>query len=691
MSSRIPSHRVGLWFVAVAALVLIGRSSAQTLAAPAIKPLAEPAATFDLAKNFEPNLVLDGPWRFQFGDDPSGNKGWASPSFDDSHWAFIRPDRSWSEQGVKDQGGSLWYRGKLLVPAGTEPLGLYLRFIWGSYQVFADGQLLATQGWLPPHPHPASWPPRVVSLPYSGNAGAHTVQLAIRVWADPTGVAAFRSGLHSGSRVGTVAAVQSRLERETLADAWNQVDVVSLAMLETLAGVAALALFAFRRTEKEYLWFGVYLLLSATERELYLSLRFHVISLTLGDAGRFLEGLDAVSAIFFYRYLLDARRSGAFWLAVVSSSLYALSYFTDRWTSIRVQDIEGALFLPYYIWVIALVLQRVRQGRPDARLLLVPALAQSLFPMLIAVVDLCLAYGWMHDSPTWFYELLHWPFPISTSDLINTLFLLAMLAILIYRFSRTRLHEEAFEREREAARTVQQVIIPAEIPPIPGFVISNVYSPFGEVGGDFFQIIPCEGPAHPGSVLFVIGDVSGKGLPAAMTVSLLVGTFRTLAHYTQSPCEILAAMNGRLIDRSNGGFTTCLILRADRDGTLVVANAGHLSPYCDGNELAVEPGLPLGLDPIPVYPASTFQLEPGAQLTLLTDGVVEARSKTGELFGFARTASISRDSAESIARTAQTFGQDDDITVLSLRYVSAPESEATERADTSWRRDHLSA
>ena len=86
----------------------------------------------------------------------------------------------------------------------------------------------------------------------------------------------------------------------------------------------------------------------------------------------------------------------------------------------------------------------------------------------------------------------------------------------------------------------------------------------------------------------MIGDVSGKGMPAAMTVSLLVGTVRTLAHYTQSPGEILTAMNQRMLARSQGGFTTCLVLRLDANGKLTVANAGHLAPYINGSES--EPG-----------------------------------------------------------------------------------------------------
>lgn len=189
------------------------------------------------------------------------------------------------------------------------------------------------------------------------------------------------------------------------------------------------------------------------------------------------------------------------------------------------------------------------------------------------------------------------------------------------------------------------------------------------MGGDFFQILPT---ANNGA-LIVIGDVSGKGMPAAMAVSLLVGTVRTLAHYTQSPAEILTAMNQRMLARSKDGFTTCLVLRIDSGGTATVANAGHLAPYLGAQEFPVDSGLPLGLSAESVYTESSFHLDTGQELTLLTDGVAEARAKTGELFGFERTASISTLSAEHIAATAKAFGQQDDITVLKIRRCPVPE------------------
>jgi hypothetical protein len=232
---------------------------------------------------------------------------------------------------------------------------------------------------------------------------------------------------------------------------------------------------------------------------------------------------------------------------------------------------------------------------------------------------------------------------------------------------RDRIEKHRLATELEAAKAVQQVLVPEEIPEVEGLAISAVYRPFGEVGGDFFQILPI---ADSGA-LVVIGDVSGKGMQAAMMVSLLLGKLQVLVESTTSPAAILEGMNHRLQGRSGGGFTTCLVLRVDGDGLATVANAGHITPYCDGREIAVEGGLPLGLTESAKYSETTFRLERGAQLTLVTDGVVEARSSTGELLGFERTAALSVGTAEAIAGAAQAFGQDDDITVLTVRFAGS--------------------
>jgi hypothetical protein len=258
-----------------------------------------------------------------------------------------------------------------------------------------------------------------------------------------------------------------------------------------------------------------------------------------------------------------------------------------------------------------------------------------------------------------------WQWQYTTSGI--TLLGAATLTILVRDLIHDRSEKQRLAAELAASRAVQQVLIPDEIPIVPGFRIQSVYKPFGEVGGDFFQIVP----RPDGSVLIAIGDVSGKGMPAAMMVSLLVGTLHALVESTASPAQLLAGLNRLIQGRSHGGFTTCLILHAGADGTVTFANAGHIPPYRNGVELQSENNLPLGLNAQTVYLESTLHFDAGDRLTLLTDGVVEARSKTGELFGFERTAAISIQAAEKVAQSAQSFGQEDDITVLTVARTAA--------------------
>ena len=251
---------------------------------------------------------------------------------------------------------------------------------------------------------------------------------------------------------------------------------------------------------------------------------------------------------------------------------------------------------------------------------------------------------------------------ISFDQLSSFLIRIVVSILLMRRFIRGVREKKQIESEMEQARQVQQVLIPEALPSIAGFEIHSEYHSALQVGGDFFQILPLAG----NGVLVVIGDVSGKGIPAAMTVSLLVGAFRVEANITQQPGAILAAINEQMLGRSRNGFTTCLVVRIDADGSLTAANAGHLAPYIAGKEVEIESGLPLGLSADVRYPETRLAMSIGSQLTLITDGVAEARDAAGQLFGFERTEAISGQSAGQIALIAQQFGQEDDITVLTL-------------------------
>jgi serine phosphatase RsbU (regulator of sigma subunit) len=219
------------------------------------------------------------------------------------------------------------------------------------------------------------------------------------------------------------------------------------------------------------------------------------------------------------------------------------------------------------------------------------------------------------------------------------------------------------------AQEVQQVLMPKEQAGIPGLNIETVYRPAREVGGDFFQIVQ-----HPtnGSALIVAGDVAGKGLKAGMLVALLVGAIRTVTDSSFDPEFVLNVLNRRLIRRGDAQ-ATCLVLHIGADGDVTIANAGHLPPYLNGEPLDMEGALPLGIVEAAEPSLLHFQLEPGGTLLLMSDGIAEATNAEGDLFGFERIRELLRSkmSAADLAAAAEEFGQEDDISVISLTRTAA--------------------
>lgn len=614
-------------------------------------------------------VSLDGQWRFHPGDDA----GWADPNFDDSQWPLISSTEGWGEQGYKNMSGLAWYRVRIVIPEGGRPLALYVPDIDTSCQIYADGQMIGEFGGMPPHPRAYPSIPQTFRIPASVSAHAHAALIAIRVWHWPVWSLYYSGGLQGGIYAGRADLIDRYSALRADHTEQRSFSVILFAVLMALAGLTALALFAFRPREQEYLWFGVAQLVAVALSAFGILTRSFPVSITVRDhIFTFLGTLGQLLFVGFYIYLLRARPNWFFWLAISiigGFDLFSIWVYVTWPISVATYAALGNLAsLPIVVWVDVLIIRRAIEGYPDARLVLVPQLIADLWGEGLAMGLMLFQMGWSKSNPSNLDYVWQHPFPIPISLIVGLLFLLAMLAILIRRFARTSLHEERMAGEFEAARTVQQVLIPDEIPEVPGFAVEAVYKPASEVGGDFFQIIP----APNGGVLAVIGDVSGKGMRAAMTVSLLVGTVRTLAHYTQCPEEILRAMNQRMLGRSQCGFTTCLVLHVEADGAGRVANAGHLPPYIDGTELEVEGGLPLGLSADSTYPESAFQLDPDRRLALMTDGVVEARNRSGELFGFERAQTIAMQSPASIASKAQAFGQQDDITVVTLSLAALP-------------------
>jgi hypothetical protein len=307
---------------------------------------------------------------------------------------------------------------------------------------------------------------------------------------------------------------------------------------------------------------------------------------------------------------------------------------------------EVALFI--------LVVQGFRQGKSTDRLIAWVFLGYFLVRMPLSTSFQHLTgIGGVVNLGSW-----AWPYPVLVVILLGSV----ILAVFVRDLIRDRGDKMQLAAEIAAARSVQQYLIPDQLPMTPGLAITSEYRPAREVGGDFFQVLP--DPAD-GSVLIVVGDVAGHGMKAGMLATLIIGAIRTAAVFTTDPARIVALLNARMHTR---GLATCLALRIEKDGKATLANAGHLPPYLNGQELPVEGALPLGAIPSVDFPVMRFQFAEGDTLMLMSDGVAEAQTADGRLFGFERIGAMlcEHATAAALAAAAQAHGQEDDITVLTV-------------------------
>jgi serine phosphatase RsbU (regulator of sigma subunit) len=265
--------------------------------------------------------------------------------------------------------------------------------------------------------------------------------------------------------------------------------------------------------------------------------------------------------------------------------------------------------------------------------------------------------------------------PILVQEILSTILILAII-FAVYRYILTEAARQRIVREElKSAQELQRVLIPEALPRLPGFAITSAYQPAAEVGGDFFQLVAVD----RNTSILVVGDVSGKGLKAAMTVSLIIGALRTLTDLTSQPDKILEMLNRRMMGRLQNGFVTCLVIRISSDGACMAASAGHPAPFVGDVEVSIPPALPLGMDADAKYEKQPFDLRVGTRLTVYTDGLLEARNGDGELFGFNRLEKLIslRPDAKQAVDTAIEFGQDDDITVLTVTRLDVGQRSST--------------
>ncbi len=238
---------------------------------------------------------------------------------------------------------------------------------------------------------------------------------------------------------------------------------------------------------------------------------------------------------------------------------------------------------------------------------------------------------------------------------------------------------QRFEQELEVAKLIQQNFLPKQLPELSGWQVAAYYRPAREVGGDFYDVIPLPG----GKVGFVVGDVTDKGVPAALVMAATRSVLRASAQRLVEPGETLERVNEHLCpDMPEKMFVTCLYGVLDTaTGHFRFANAGHDLPYvktAEGSEELRARGMPLGLMPGMPYEEKETVLQPGDSLLLHSDGVVEAHDPDGEMFGFPRLKQcvadypgggelIDRVLSDLHAHTGPDAEQEDDITMVVLQ------------------------
>jgi len=589
---------------------------------------------------------LNGMWRWHAGDDVR----WAAPSFDDSNWPILKiPGPS------PQTAGLYWVRLQIRMGALSSP-ALLLGPIAAAYELYWDGKPLGNFG----HPCAQSFVPRWQIFPLTNSeaaTGQHT--LALRGC----------NAMYPGTRIGGVLPVDNRIgERTSLEEVQTALlarDFRS-ALLELLiaftiflAGCYFLLLPPSVAQGAAFRWLGAFLIARALVDfdEFYVNFGPLVLPATL--VGRFTWMFVCVGPVFWIEFAYSLFRRRVPWLVRCLEILFLM------WTVNALLHITSSFgFLTAWTFILGLVpplavaTDEARKRTPGAGVVLAIFSGYAI-ASLIASADVF--YGARLPSAFDLAGFRLWHLDAAL------LILVPAMAMQIHKINqRFRDEQERLRGEMQAARQVQELLVPSQSINVPGFDIDASYHPATEVGGDFFQLFSASNDA----LLVIVGDVSGKGMRAALVVSVIVGALQN--RRSDAPSALLRELNTVLLSRSQGGFTTCSCALFTADGSLTIASAGHLAPYRNGEEVATPPGLPLGIDADAHWTELHIKLEPGDRVLWVSDGVVEARNGKRDLLGFQRAQELATGPAVEIAQAARQFGQEDDITVVSITRVPTP-------------------
>ena len=646
-------------------------------------------------------LLLEKGWRVGITTDPAATK----PDFDDSQWAVRDAEAAFKDVNEDNRGdphasdssddnfkpGNIkldvepqkyaWFRLHIKLPPHHGPVFLLAELptsqstainissSGSGFDVFANGKKIQPEG---PHADtPEHYQP--ISRIYDLNVPADETNMTLVV---RTIYKAFGYGSYTSFFANRKLRLGHREELDHALELWNAhglFERLPRIVISILLLVLSMFLFALYFTQKghpEYLWLGLHELVMAPLA--FIELAGSSAQLDSLWYGAIYFQLFLVSAYLYFEFLiafLGLQRRWYIWILRYSSPILLGVAPTTLLVghSALIGVLLAAVMIFSTLWIIGwtifvfltLIVATVRRNF-EAGLLLIPlilSMVGMIEPILIA------AYTSMgHENYRSPLTIQAGPVPIHFAAIADFVGILVIVLIIFGRFLRINRDQERASSELAAARSVQELMIPHENIHTPGFEVESIYTPANEVGGDFFHVQS----TGDGGLLVVLGDVAGKGLRAAMNVSMLMGALRRTMD--RSPARILESLNRVLV--GGDSFTTCQAVWFKGDGEVVMSNAGHLPPYLNSQEVALPGGLPLGFIPEVEYEEVHVYLHPGDRLLLMSDGVVEARASSGELFGFDRVHNLSNQSAFYIADAAKAFGQEDDITVLTVRRMA---------------------
>ncbi len=623
---------------------------------------AEDRLSFD-GTAFGEQVVIGPNWLFM----PDDNPVWASPSLNDSGWRVLSSSKPLSAYGLHNLRYG-WYRKHILVRLGVQHLAIGVQNLHGSYELFVNGVLLGSAGdsagmvkYTKLGMQSYSVPDRVI-----GQQGQ--VLLAIRVAFNAAGVTGRGTStpIDATSRLSLIDE-RSAAHEASYIDVHNAADSVVLAFLSFTVGLVALALFLAIPTRQEYLAAAIALLAGSLELGSTIWEQVDASTFPLYVARYAFLAISNVALIEFVRSIV--RQNRVLWLL----TLEAFTFIGPIFALLAVLGF-GSIYLAFADFFVPLLTAACIEyllltkgslrGNIEARVLLPAILAVGLARLWdFATRSLYFA----HVTPS-VIKVPTLPLGSFRSDLFalaDFLFYFTMLLFLVLRTVVIARERARIGAELEAANTTQQLLMSRKAQATPGFEVETVYHPASEVGGDFFFVSSIEEKAQfERPLLVVVGDVSGKGLTAAMRVAMILGVLGS--EDSGQPCDILRHLNAVLWNDAVPGFTTTCCVRFEPDGRFILANAGHIAPYIDGREIETPPALPLGLVADQEYESVVGSLQGTQRMVLFSDGVVEAGSSTREILGFGRLSALLQQSAGAIADTARTFGQEDDITVVAI-------------------------